>query len=78
MASLKVNGKRGDEQRHLRTEENRIAGMLNFLIFLSVAAIGYTDWRIVPNLSLGYLYVLPIALSGLINPLPYTLGAAVV
>jgi serine phosphatase RsbU (regulator of sigma subunit) len=78
MALMKGNGKRGDDQVQLRTEENRIAGMLNFIILLSVATIGYTDWIVVPNITLGYLYVLPIALSGLINPLPFTLGAAVV
>jgi serine phosphatase RsbU (regulator of sigma subunit) len=78
MALMKGNGKRGDDQGQLRTEENRIAGMLNFIILLSVATIGYTDWIVVPNITLGYLYVLPIALSGLINPLPFTLGAAVV
>ena len=75
---MKRNGKRGDDQRYLRTEENRIAGMLNFIILLAVAAIAYTDWIVVPNITLGYLYVLPIALSGLVNPLPVTLGAAVV
>src|SRR6202789_409815 len=78
MALMKGNGKRVDEQGELRTEENRIAGILNFIILLSVATIGYTDWIVVPNITLGYLYVLPIALSGLINPLPFTLGAAVV
>jgi serine phosphatase RsbU (regulator of sigma subunit) len=77
MALMKGNGKRGDDQGQLRTEENRIAGMLNFLVLLCVAAVGYTDWIVVPNISLGYLYVLPIALSALINPLPITLAAAV-
>ena len=33
---------------------------------------------VVPNVSLGYLYVLPIALSALINPLPFTIALAVV
>jgi serine phosphatase RsbU (regulator of sigma subunit) len=75
---MKGIGKRGEDQQHLRTEENRIAGMLNFLVLLCVAAVGYTDWIVVPNISLGYLYVLPIALSALINPLPFTLAAAVV
>ena len=75
---MKSFGKRGDDQRYLRTEENRIAGMLNFIILLAVAAIAYTDWIVVPNITLGYLYVLPIALSGLVNPLPVTLGAAVI
>ena len=32
---------------------------------------------VVPNISLGYLYVLPIALSALINPLPLTIVLAV-
>jgi len=77
MAFMKGNGKRGDDQGQLRTEENRIAGMLNFLVFLCIAAVGYTDWVVVPNISLGYLYVLPIALSALINPLPITFAAAV-
>jgi serine phosphatase RsbU (regulator of sigma subunit) len=77
MALMKGNGKRGDDQGQLRTEENRIAGMLNFLVVLCVAAVAYTDWMVVPNISLGYLYVLPIALSALINPLPITLAAAV-
>ena len=74
---MKSIGKRGDDQRYLRTEENRIAGMLNFIILLAVAAIAYTDWIVVPNITLGYLYILPIALSGLVNPLPVTLSAAV-
>src|SRR6202012_1501866 len=74
---MKSIGKRGDDQRYLRTEENRIAGMLNFIILLAVAAIAYTDWIVVPNITLGYLYILPIALSGLVNPLPVTLAAAV-
>src|SRR5580692_1064106 len=75
---MKGIGKRGEDQQHLRTEENRIAGMLNFLVLLCVVAVGYTDWIVVPNISLGYLYVLPIALSALINPLPLTIAIAVV
>jgi serine phosphatase RsbU (regulator of sigma subunit) len=78
MALMKGTGKRSDDQRQFRTQENRIAGMLNFLVLLSVAAVGYTDWMVVPNITLGYLYVLPIALSALINPLPFTIAAAVV
>ena len=53
-------------------EENRITGLFNFLIFLSIVAIGYTDWKVVPEVSLGYLYVLPIALSALVNPVALT------
>ena len=78
MAITKRSGKRRDDGRQFQTEENRIAGMLNFLMVLCVAAVGYTDWIVVPNISLGYLYVLPIALSGLVNRLPFTLSAAVV
>jgi len=70
--------KKYDYKRHIRLEEYRIAGWLNFVIFLSIAVIGYTDWRVVPNVSLGYLYILPIALSALVNPRPLTIGLAVV
>ena len=68
VALVKAKRKETAYQRHLRTEENRIAGMFNFVIFLSIAAVGYTDWIVVPNISLGYLYVLPIALSGVGQP----------
>jgi serine phosphatase RsbU (regulator of sigma subunit) len=72
-------GKKTDDgEHHIRIEENRIAGLLNFVIFLSIAAVGYTDWMVAPNISLGYLYVLPIALSGLVNPLPVSIVLAVV
>src|ERR1700691_5569639 len=70
---MKGGRKKDDDLRHIRIEEYRIAGLLNFVILLSVAAIGYTDWIVVPNITLGYLYVLPIALCALINPLPFTL-----
>lgn len=65
-------------KRHIQVEENRITGMLNFVVFLAIAAVGYTDSIVVPNVSLGYLYVLPIALSALVNPLPVTVALAVV
>ena len=65
------------DMRHVDTEENWITGSLNFVVFLAIAAVAYTDWMVVPNISLGYLYVLPIALSALINPLPLTIGLAV-
>jgi serine phosphatase RsbU (regulator of sigma subunit) len=74
VALMKGEKKRVDDLRQFRTEEYRIAGLLNFVILLSVAAIGYTDWIVVPNITLGYLYVLPVALCALINPLPFTLG----
>ncbi len=73
MALMKGNKKRDNAKQQIRTEENRITGLLNFVIFLSIAAVAYTDWIVVPNISLGYLYVLPIALSALVNPLPVTL-----
>ena len=68
--------KSGDK-RQVETEENWITGSLNFVVFLAIAAVAYTDWIVVPNISLGYLYVLPIALSALINPLPLTIVLAV-
>jgi serine phosphatase RsbU (regulator of sigma subunit) len=58
-------------------DATRIAGLLNFVVFLAMAAVAYTDWIVVPNVSLGYLYVLPIALSALINPLPISMALAV-
>jgi serine phosphatase RsbU (regulator of sigma subunit) len=63
-----------DYRRHIRLEEFRIAGSLNFVIFLSIAAIAYTDWRVTPNISLGYLYVLPIALSAFVNSRALTIS----
>jgi len=52
--------------------EHRVAGLLNFVVIAAVAAVAYTDWVIVANVSLAYLYVLPIALCALVNPLPFT------
>ena len=68
--------KSGDK-RQVETEENWITGSLNFVVFLAIAAVAYTDLIVVPNISLGYLYVLPIALSALINPLALTIALAV-
>src|ERR1700749_1505699 len=70
------NDKR-DQEREERREEQRTIGLLNAVVALAVAAVAYTDWAVVANVSLGYLYVLPIALSGLINPLPFTVALAV-
>jgi serine phosphatase RsbU (regulator of sigma subunit) len=78
MAPLKGSKKPADAKQQIRTEENRITGLLNFVIFLSIAAVAYTDWIVVPNISLGYLYVLPIALSALVNPLPVTIALVAV
>jgi serine phosphatase RsbU (regulator of sigma subunit) len=72
-------GKDGrDRARERRREEHRTIGLLNAVVALAVGAVAYTDWVVIANVSLGYLYVLPIALSGLINPLPITVGLAVV
>jgi sigma-B regulation protein RsbU (phosphoserine phosphatase) len=78
MAFMKSNTKSEDYQRHIRLEEYRITGWFNFVVFLAIAAVGYTDWRVVANVSLGYLYILPIALSAQVNPLPVTIVLAVV
>jgi serine phosphatase RsbU (regulator of sigma subunit) len=65
--------KKTDDARRIQVEENRTAGLMNFVVLLAIAAVAYTDWIVVPNVSLGYLYVLPIALSALCNPLPFTI-----
>lgn len=51
--------------------------MLNLVVAIAVAAVAYADWAIVANASLGYLYVLPMALSALVNPLPITVTLAI-
>jgi serine phosphatase RsbU (regulator of sigma subunit) len=66
------------KSKYVWIDENRIAGLLNLFVLLAIAAVAYTDWIVVPNVSLGYLYVLPIALSALINPLPGSIALAVV
>lgn len=65
-----------DHKRYERIEETRITGLLNFVLFLAIAAVAYTDWIVVADISLGYLYVLPLALSALVNPLPLTIALA--
>jgi len=62
-----------NSKQHLRVEENRVAGLLNVVVILAIVAVAYTDWVVVANVSLGYLYVLPVALSALVNPLPFTM-----
>lgn len=74
---MKRSKKRDQEEQRVRVEENRITGLLNFVVFLAIAAVAYTDWIVSPNVSLGYLYVLPIALSALVNPPPITIALAV-
>jgi serine phosphatase RsbU (regulator of sigma subunit) len=77
MTLMKSNTRRDDDKRQVNAEETWITGSLNFVVFLAIAAVAYTDWIVVPNISLGYLYVLPITLSALINPLPLTIALAV-
>lgn len=70
-----------DSDAHIRyehIEEKRIFGLLNFVVFLAIASVAYTDWVVVANISLGYLYVLPLALSALVNPLLFTVSLAAV
>jgi Stage II sporulation protein E (SpoIIE) len=74
---LKSNNHTGDSRRQDQAQEHRVLGLLNFVVFLAIAAVAYTDWIVVANISLGYLYVLPIALSALINPLPLTVALAI-
>jgi serine phosphatase RsbU (regulator of sigma subunit) len=61
-----------NNKRLLHIRETRTAGLLNFVVILAIGAVAYTDWVVVANVSLGYLYVLPIALCALINPLQFT------
>jgi len=65
-------------KRKLDTRETRNAGLLNFVVILAIAAVAYTDWVVVANVSLGYLYVLPIALCALINPIHFTLVLVII
>ena len=74
---LEITMTKTGDKRHVETEENWITGSLNFVVFLAIAAVAYTDFIVVPNISLGYLYMLPIALSALINPLALTIALAV-
>jgi serine phosphatase RsbU (regulator of sigma subunit) len=76
MAFMKGNKNSDDYKRLVRTEENRTSGLLNVVVALAIAAVAYTDWIVVEDDSLGYLYVLPIALSALVNWLPITIALA--
>ena len=76
MALLEGNEKSDDRKRRVRMKENEVAGLLNVVVALAIASVAYTDWIVVANISLGYLYVLPLALSGLVNPLPFTITLA--
>lgn len=58
--------------------EHRVAGLLNVVVVAAVGAVAYTDWLIVADVSLAYLYVLPLALCALVNPLPFTIALGVI
>jgi serine phosphatase RsbU (regulator of sigma subunit) len=77
MAFLKGNKTTDAYKQHVRVEENKVTGLLSVIVAFAVAAVAYTDWFVVANISMGYLYVLPIALCALINPLPMTIALIV-
>jgi sigma-B regulation protein RsbU (phosphoserine phosphatase) len=77
VALMRGRKKKEDDKQRVKLEEMRITGWLNFVVFLAMAAVAYTDSVVVANVSLGYLYVLPIALSAFINPLWVTAALAV-
>jgi serine phosphatase RsbU (regulator of sigma subunit) len=77
MAFLKQNKESDGYKQRVRAEENRTEGLLNIVVILAIFAVAYTDWIVVANVSLGYLYVLPIALSALVNPLSFTAALAI-
>lgn len=76
MALMKTNKNSQDYTRDLLLAENRATGMLNLIIVIAIGAIAYTDKIVAEDDSLGYLYLLPIALSGLVNRLPVTIAIA--
>jgi serine phosphatase RsbU (regulator of sigma subunit) len=76
MALMKNNKNSQDYKRDMLLAENRATGMLNLIIVIAIGAIAYTDKIVVEDDSLGYLYLLPIALSGLVNRLPVTIAIA--
>jgi serine phosphatase RsbU (regulator of sigma subunit) len=76
MALMKNNKNSQHYKRDLLQAENRDTGLLNLIIVFAIAAIAYTDKIIAEDDSLGYLYLLPIALSGLVNRLPITIAIA--
>jgi sigma-B regulation protein RsbU (phosphoserine phosphatase) len=77
MAFKKQNKSSVATKQQALDEEHRTTSLLNAVVFLAIAAVAYTDWVVVANVSLGYLYVLPLALSALVNPLPLTIALAV-
>jgi serine phosphatase RsbU (regulator of sigma subunit) len=76
MAFLRGNKSSDDYKRQVRTEEHRTVGLLNFIVVVAIATVAYTDWLVTVNITLGYLYILPLALSALVNPLSVTIALA--
>ena len=76
MAFMKGNQNSDDYKRHLRTEEHRTVVLLNVIVAVAIATVAYTDWLVTVNITLGYLYILPLALSALVNPLSVTIPLA--
>ncbi|WP_035359177.1 PP2C family protein-serine/threonine phosphatase [Edaphobacter aggregans] len=70
----------GKDGKQARREAERIRsrtmGMFSVVVALAMGAVAYTDWKVEANVSLGYLYVFPMALSAFVNPLPVTIGLA--
>jgi serine phosphatase RsbU (regulator of sigma subunit) len=69
-------GDKGGKQARREAEQvkNRTLVMFNLVVALAIAAVAYTDWKVEADVSLGYLYVLPVALSAMVNLLPVTIG----
>ena len=74
---MNVQSDGADSVQGFKTTENRVSRLLDAVVGVATAAVAFTDWEIIANISLGYLYVLPIALCALINTLPFTLGLSV-
>jgi sigma-B regulation protein RsbU (phosphoserine phosphatase) len=77
---LRASGNKNNKgsNRSYPIDEQRTAGLLNVVVILAIAAVAYTDWVVVANISLGYLYVFPIALNALVNPFALTATLAAV
>src|ERR1700730_7929581 len=76
MALMKNKKNSQDHKRDLLLAENRATGLLNLIVVVAIGAIAYTDKIVVEDDSISYLYLLPIALSGLVNRLPITIAVA--
>lgn len=57
------------------TQEDRVHLMLSLAVFAGIAAVAYAD-SLVVTISLGYLYILPLALSAMVHRLRVSLSLA--